>query len=104
MFPSSSHSGQPHREGGGTNLEPVLTMHSSITIDRIMEACERRSTSLDNPGFCIACGAEVEGVEPDACQYECEACGEHAVYGAEELLIMGNPLGGPSKLRRSSNT
>jgi hypothetical protein len=39
-------------------------------------------------GFCLACGAEAsDGCEPDAEQYECESCGEHAVYGAEEILI-----------------
>jgi hypothetical protein len=27
------------------------------------------------------------GVEPDARNYECEACGERAVYGAQELLF-----------------
>ncbi len=62
--------------------------HSSITIDRIAEAVERSQTSLDNPGFCLACGCEVEGVEPDARRYECDACGEKRVYGAEELMIM----------------
>ncbi len=40
-------------------------------------------------GFCTACGVEAWGVEPDACGYECEECGEPEVYGAEELLIMG---------------
>lgn len=61
--------------------------HKSVTADRIIEACERRRSSLDNPGFCIACGADAEGVEPDARRYECESCGERQVYGAEELLI-----------------
>lgn len=42
-------------------------------------------------GFCTECDTEHEGIEPDACGYECEACGEHAVYGAEELLIMQVP-------------
>lgn len=45
--------------------------------------------TLDDPGFCVSCGAEVDGVEPDAREYKCESCGEHAVYGAEELLLMG---------------
>jgi hypothetical protein len=27
------------------------------------------------------------GVEPDAREYECEACGEREVYGAQELLM-----------------
>ncbi len=40
-------------------------------------------------GFCIVCGFEQGGCEPDARKYECEDCGAHSVYGAEELLIMG---------------
>ena len=43
----------------------------------------------ENAGFCLACGDECEGVEPDARRYECDACGAHKVYGAEELMIMG---------------
>jgi hypothetical protein len=65
-----------------------MKLHPSITADRILAACERQMTSLDNPGFCIACGEEAEGCEPDARGYECEACGESAVFGAEELLLM----------------
>lgn len=61
--------------------------HKSLTDEAIMEACERRRDSLDDPGFCLACGAEASGVEPDARRYECEACGERQVYGVEELLI-----------------
>ena len=64
-----------------------MNMHKSITPKRIMEACERYQRSLDNPGFCITCGAEAEGVEPDAEKYTCEACGAPGVYGAEQLLI-----------------
>ena len=40
-------------------------------------------------GFCIACGDQADGVEPDAIRYRCESCGANAVYGAEELLIRG---------------
>lgn len=65
-----------------------MKLHPSLTPERIFEACERRIRSLDSPGFCIACGADIEGVEPDACEYECEACGERAVYGCEELALM----------------
>ena len=63
------------------------TVHPSITADRVMEACERYMTTLDNPGLCIACGEEATGCEPDAEEYECEGCGERQVYGAEELLL-----------------
>lgn len=62
-------------------------LHKSITAEVVMEACERRLTSLDNPGFCIACGCEASSCEPDARNYECEACGEMEVFGAEELLM-----------------
>jgi hypothetical protein len=61
--------------------------HPSITDERILDAVERGTFGLDNPGFCIQCGAEAEGVEPDARKYKCESCGAKAVYGAEELLI-----------------
>jgi hypothetical protein len=44
-------------------------------------------TSLDDPGFCIACGEEADGCEPDSRRYECAACGMPTVYGAEELLM-----------------
>ena len=44
---------------------------------------------LDTAGFCVACGAEVLGVEPDARNYACEDCGELTVYGLEELVLMG---------------
>lgn len=57
-----------------------------LTLDRVMDAIERRETSLDNPGFCLACGEEAEGCEPDARGYRCEYCGELKVYGAEEIL------------------
>ena len=63
-------------------------MHKSLTLERIAEAVKRSQSSLDNPGFCINCGSEVDGVEPDAESYECEDCGSHNVYGAEQLLIM----------------
>lgn len=53
--------------------------------DWVLCACDAH----DNSGWCIECGEEAYGVEPDARGYECEACGKHAVYGAEELLVCG---------------
>ena len=55
--------------------------------DRITEAAERQLFDLDNPGFCVGCGEEAYGVEPDARRYTCESCGEPKVFGAEELLF-----------------
>ena len=65
-----------------------MRIHKSVTLERVMEAVENASTSLDNPGFCTACGMDCDGCEPDARAYTCEDCGEAKVYGAEELLMM----------------
>ena len=43
----------------------------------------------DNTGFCLACGNEAPGIEPDARRATCEDCGAAKVYGAEQLLLMG---------------
>jgi hypothetical protein len=45
-------------------------------------------TTLDNLGFCVACGEEADSCEPDARRYKCEHCGKKLVYGAEELPLM----------------
>jgi predicted RNA-binding Zn-ribbon protein involved in translation (DUF1610 family) len=42
----------------------------------------------NNEGFCLSCGAEAYGVEPDAVNYRCESCGAQEVFGASEILIM----------------
>jgi hypothetical protein len=55
-----------------------------LDMDVVMAAAEED----DGTGFCIACGAEAYGVEPDARKYECDECGENKVYGAMELLLM----------------
>ena len=56
-----------------------------IEMERIIQAVE-----ADNHiGFCTSCGEEADGCEPDARQYECECCGERAVYGAEHLMMGG---------------
>lgn len=66
----------------------LRALHKSITIRKVEDAVRRQMTTLDNPGFCVACGHEQDGCEPDARNYECEACGAAEVYGAAELLMM----------------
>jgi hypothetical protein len=63
-------------------------MHPSITADRVAHAVKREMTTLDNPGFCVACGKKQDGCEPDARNYKCKSCGERQVFGAAELLMM----------------
>jgi hypothetical protein len=49
--------------------------HPSITPERITEAAERGMTTLDNPGICLACGTDTDGVDPNARHYACDNCG-----------------------------
>ena len=58
-----------------------------IPMDDILGAVQ----ADDYIGFCVACGAEHSGVEPDAKKYLCDECGKRAVYGAEELLLRITP-------------
>ena len=54
---------------------------------------EYRALDEEYSGLCIRCGAETcGGTEPDARQYSCESCEEKAVYGIQELLVMGSIL------------
>ena len=57
----------------------------TLDIERVLEAAEND----EQMGFCLACGAEQDGCEPDARNYECEECGAKKVFGAEEILLMG---------------
>jgi hypothetical protein len=66
-------------------VKPAFKQPEKVSMDQIVAAVQ----ADDNRGFCLACGAEAFGVEPDARRYTCESCGEPEVYGAEELLIRG---------------
>ena len=73
--------------------EPPTAVARSASLEQRCAAADdrredRRLTSDTVAGFCVRCGAEAEGVEPDARNYECEACGENGVFDADELLIM----------------
>ena len=77
----------PARARAQLRQQHFANIHPSITAERVAQAVEREITTLDNPGFCLACGNESEGYEPDAEQYTCDNCGANAVYGAAEILI-----------------
>ena len=55
------------------------------TLDDVLEAV----MADENTGWCLACGAQRDGIEPDAHHYECWECGELQVFAAEELLVSG---------------
>lgn len=50
-------------------------------------AVMRAAEADDGSGFCVACGSQQSGCEPDMRRGRCESCGESKVYGAEELLL-----------------
>lgn len=60
-----------------------MKLPNGLTLEYIMEI----AAEGENAGFCMKCGEQADGVEPDACRYECESCGSPSVYGAEELVI-----------------
>ena len=63
-------------------------MHLSITADRVEEAVNESMDGTGHPGFCHACGADADNVEPDARKYRCDECDVLEVYGAEETALM----------------
>lgn len=67
-----------------------MKLHKSLTVKRVVEAAEEEmfGPAITNPGFCLACGEEQEGCEPDAEKYECENCEKREVYGAATVAMM----------------
>jgi hypothetical protein len=57
---------------------------ANLSLNEIVAAVQED----DNLGFCLKCGSEAYGVEPDAEKYTCEECEAPTVYGAEQLLLM----------------
>lgn len=64
---------------GRTLYRPVLTV----------EEAEEMMGNGDSLGFCLACGDDAYGCEPDAEKYECESCGKRMRYGIEQLMLRG---------------
>lgn len=66
-----------------------MELHESVTEERILDGCRKSLFGMEDDGICIACGEDAMHVEPDAEKYKCESCGEPAVYGCEQMLLMG---------------
>jgi len=62
---------------------------SILSTDAVVEAGYREMCGTENPGFCIACGAENDGCEPDASFYTCEECGLPMVFAPAEIIMRG---------------
>lgn len=70
-------------------LTELLSTHGdgALDIDALENATRESMFGTGNPGYCVACGEESDGCEPDAEGYHCENCGEYAVCGAESLFM-----------------
>lgn len=73
----------------GMTLVPSV-VHSSVTEARVVQLMKNQMFTLDNPGICLECGADHDGCEPDATNYECHECEQHYVFGAAEILLAGD--------------
>lgn len=60
---------------------------AKIGYDRFIAAHQDNEFGLGTAGFCVKCGAEQSGVEPDARNYKCDECGSKSVMGT--YVIMG---------------
>jgi predicted RNA-binding Zn-ribbon protein involved in translation (DUF1610 family) len=63
-------------------------IHLQTLLDKAMDII---ASDSHGEGVCAACGAtgrHLFYVEPDARKYECDTCGEHTVYGAEEIVLL----------------
>jgi len=70
-------------------MKKYKAKNGSIQFKPCLEWLMGEIESDNNSGFCLACGSDAMGVEPDARKYECDSCNARKVYGCEELMIMG---------------
>ena len=70
--------------GGSPPAETEPKVHRDVTFSRL----EKAILASEEMGFCIACGAERDGVEPDAEKYHCDECRTSSVYGADQLILL----------------
>ena len=61
-----------------------MKINGVLELKEVLVACEDARYS----GYCLKCGHETDGVEPDAREYVCDVCDAPKVYGAEEIILM----------------
>ena len=79
---------KPRKDGSPSRWTVTTTGLASVKTPVISQARVMRAIeSGESVGFCLACGSDQGGCEPDASGYTCESCGKPEVYGAEEVLM-----------------
>jgi hypothetical protein len=69
-------------------LQDITKLPKGLDMDTVIGAVEREMFGMDSPGFCLVCGEERDGCEPDAEGYECYSCEAKAVAGASAILMV----------------
>ena len=70
-------------------MKPYTTKTGARQYKPSIAQLEAITTGDNAGGFCLACGAEQDGIEPDTRKGRCTECGSMKVYGAEELMLAG---------------
>lgn len=68
-------------------MPDISKLVAIVGVETILDASNRTIFGNDFLGYCLSCGTEHDSVEPDAEEYECENCGEHQVYGIENIIM-----------------
>jgi hypothetical protein len=69
-------------------MKQYTAKNGNIQYKPSLQQLEDAFASDSSIGFCLACGAENEGIEPDAGKYTCLYCKAAKVYGVESLMLM----------------
>jgi len=67
-----------------------MTLSSNEIMERLYDEFGTDLSGIDecDAGICYNCGTiQEDGVEPDAREYFCDACGEYEVHGIEDAVI-----------------
>jgi len=90
LLPANTNPPQRQRDANGVTRQLCPDGKWRIVIKPCpLSLVEESIFGTESPGWCVACGTEAMGVEPDARRYTCDNCDLKQVYGAEECNIMG---------------
>lgn len=78
-----------HKKGA----DDMKEVSRNITVEMVEDALESSVFDTDYISYCILCGAEHQGFEPDTRGAICDHCNDEAVYSVEELVLWVGPDG-----------
>jgi len=67
-------------------MEEIKSLDDLIPINRLIEVM----ANDESIGFCVCCGNEIFGVDPDTKNMKCDNCGKFSVFGSylvAEMMI-----------------